>query len=162
LQLRSCPDLAVRLFEILLAAPADAKSGIRVATNRLHHIYPLGGFVDSAVGDLRVLENGRRRRIGAIPSNATAGELGFVFDAARDRFVAFGSSASSARATAEVWECDGTRWIKSGATPPPVRLAMRWYTMLDAGGRSCPEGWARDATNSALRCSATSGSWPPS
>lgn len=93
-------------------------SGMRVSVDAQSRIYSFGGFRDSSVGDLRVLENNRWRRIGVHPS-VTSAEGGFVFDAARNRFVAFGGGGQ--HATAEVWELDGARWIKSAVSPPPGR-----------------------------------------
>jgi hypothetical protein len=69
------------------------------------------------------MDNGRWRRINVNPSTAMRGEMGFVFDAARNRFVAFGSSMAGGQAASEVWEYDGSQWTRSGATPPPGRMA---------------------------------------
>ena len=107
-----------------LSPPGDATSGIRISADGQHRIYSLGGFAtDSGIGALRLLDNGRWQRVSVNPSRAMRGELGFVFDAARDRFVAFGGSAAQGQATAEVWELEGSRWAKSAAAPPPGRFA---------------------------------------
>ncbi len=86
---------------IALGPPGDPMSGIRIQADAQHRIYSLGGFADFGNGALRVLENNRWRRLPPSPSEAMMGEPGFVFDAARNRFVAFGSSAASADVIAQ-------------------------------------------------------------
>jgi N-acetylneuraminic acid mutarotase len=124
----------------MLAPPGDPLSGIRIATNVQRHIYSLGGFADSGLGVLRLMESGHWQRVNVNPSSAMRGELGFVFDTARNRFVAFGSSMTGGQAVSEVWEYDGSQWTKSGAAPPPGRLgaamvydARRKRTVLFGG-----------------------------
>lgn len=107
---------------VALAPPGDPLSGIRIDTDGQHRIHSLGGFADSGLGALRVLDNGRWRRVDVNPSTAMRGEMGFVFDAARNRFVAFGSAMAGGQARPEVWEYDGSQWSKSAAAPPPGRL----------------------------------------
>jgi hypothetical protein len=103
-----------------LAPSGDPLAGMRIATDGQHRAYSLGGFNDTAaVGVLRVLENDRWRRVGAHPSLVIA-EGGFVFDAARSRFVAFGGSGQG-RTLPDTWEYDGTRWSKLAAASPPAR-----------------------------------------
>jgi hypothetical protein len=105
-----------------LAKPGDPLPGIRIAADRQHHLYSLGGFADSGLGVLRLMENGRWQRVNVIPSSAMRAEMGFVFDAARGRFVAFGSSMTGGQARPEVWEYDGSQWARTAAAPPPGRL----------------------------------------
>ena len=105
-----------------LSASGDSISDMRIAVDAQRRIYSLGGFTGEPVGDLRVLENDRWRRIGSHPSHAVGG-LGFVFDAARNRFIEYGGGINVGQATSEVWEYDGTRWTKSAAAPPPTRSA---------------------------------------
>jgi hypothetical protein len=107
-----------------LAAPGDPLSGIRVAMDDKQHTYSLGGFADSGLGVLRLMSNGRWQPVNVNPSSAMRAEMGFVFDAARNRFVAFGSSMKGGQAAPEVWEYDGSQWIKSATTPPPGRLGQ--------------------------------------
>ena len=44
-----------------------------------------------------------------------------MFDASRNRFVAFGGGSAPQQAVSEVWEYDGARWLRNPATPPPAR-----------------------------------------
>lgn len=101
-----------------LPPSGERMSGFRAAADAQQRLYSFGGWRDSSVGDLRVLENGQWRRLGAHPSLVTA-EAGFVFDAARNRFVAFGGLAE--QVVSDVWEYDGARWTRHPATPPPAR-----------------------------------------
>jgi hypothetical protein len=105
-----------------LASSGDPMSDMRIAVDAQHRIYSLGGFTGAPVGDVRVLDNDRWRRIGSHPSHAVAGP-GFVFDAARNRLVEFGGGINAGQAMSDVWEYDGTRWSKSAATAPPSRSA---------------------------------------
>jgi N-acetylneuraminic acid mutarotase len=105
-----------------LASPGNGVSGARVAVDAQKRIYSFGGFPESPTGELRRLENGRWRTVGTHPSMVAA-EPGFVFDAARNRFVAFGGGAGSGRVNADVWEFDGVSWMKNSAAPPPARSA---------------------------------------
>jgi hypothetical protein len=115
-----------------LTAPGDPLSGIRVATDHRQHLYSLGGFADdSGLGVLRLMTNGRWQRVNVNPSSAMRAEMGFVFDEARQRFVAFGSSMRGGQAAPEVWEYDGSAWSKSAAVPPPGRLGQA--LVYDAG-----------------------------
>jgi hypothetical protein len=106
----------------LLGSTGDTLLGARVGIDAQMRIHAFGGFGDSAVGDLRMLEHDRWRRIGVHPS-IVAAEGGFVFDEARTRFVAFGGSSGAQRMTRDVWEYDGTRWTKNPAAGPPARGA---------------------------------------
>ena len=50
------------------------------------------------------------------------GEVGFAFDATRNRFVALGAAMVGGQAVAEVWEYDGSAWTKNAGAPPPGRF----------------------------------------
>jgi hypothetical protein len=106
-----------------LASSGDSLSGTRVVTDARQRVYSFGGFRnDSSIGDLRVLDNDHWRRVGTHPSVVTA-EAGLVFDAARNRLVAFGGgSAPRPLIVPDVWEYDGARWMKNAAPPPPARM----------------------------------------
>ena len=103
----------------VIASSGDTLVGSRIGIDGQKRILAFGGFGDSAGGDVRVLENDRWRRLGAHPS-IVSGEGGFVFDEARNRFVAFGGQGAQ-RMNGDVWEFDGTRWSKHVATAPPAR-----------------------------------------
>lgn len=72
-----------------------------------------------AANDARRLEQDRWRRVSVATALGVV-DPGFVFDDARRRFVAFGGAASRGM-LADVWEYDGTRWMKNDAAgrPPP-------------------------------------------
>jgi hypothetical protein len=97
-------------------------SGVAVAADDKGRIVSFGGYARSSIGDLRVLENDTWRAIGRHPS-IVAAEPGFVFDAARKRFLAFGGSGGRGTVHGDVWELVDTTWTRSGATPPPARQA---------------------------------------
>lgn len=115
-----------------LPPSGDAIWGSGVAVDASKRVHAFGGVGESPVGDLRVLEGDRWRKIGVHPS-IVAVEPGFVFDAARDRFVTFGGGAGSGRLNGEVWEFDGARWSRHAASPPPARGAHAM--VYDAGRR---------------------------
>lgn len=106
------------------ALPSSTESvmGARVDIDGRMRAYAFGGFAESPSGDLRVLENDRWRKVGVHPSIAAV-EPGFVFDAARNRFVTFGGQSASRRMNRDVWEFDGVRWSRNAAPPPPARGA---------------------------------------
>lgn len=105
-----------------LPSSGDRISGTRVDVDAQGRIFSYGGFTGSPVSDLRILENDRWRTIGTHPS-LTAAEPGFVFDASRNVFVAFGGSTGPGSSSGEVWEFDGTSWAKRGVTGPAPRAA---------------------------------------
>jgi hypothetical protein len=102
-----------------LPSSGEKMSGIRVAQDARGRIWSFGGYTDSTIADVRVLENDRWRRAGAHPS-LTLAEAGFVFDAARGKFVMFGGSGR--RPNGEVWEFDGAAWTRHAASAPPARF----------------------------------------
>ena len=104
-----------------LPSSGDRISGARIDSDSQQQLYSFGGFRDDrAIGDLRVLADHVWRPVGVHPSVTTA-EGGFVFDAARNRFVAFGGGSAGNALVSEVWEWDGRGWTQSPATPPPAR-----------------------------------------
>lgn len=96
-------------------------ASMRMAADAQRTIYSFGGWREGVehVGELRVLERDQWRLVGTHPS-VVASEAGFVFDARRNRFVLLASTAHLARN--DIWEYDGTRWLRSTASPPPARM----------------------------------------
>ena len=105
-----------------LAAQGDRVSGARFDLDAQKRIVSFAGFRnDSGIGDVRVLENNQWRKTGSHPTIAVP-EPAFVFDAARNRFVAL-LGAPGRPSVTEVWEYDGSRWSRSTATPPTPRYS---------------------------------------
>ncbi len=106
-----------------LVSSGEKVSGVALAYDtRRKRMVSFGGYRGMSVGDVRVLENGEWNTIGkhdAMP----AAEPGFVYDPARDRFVAFGGSAGRGQAHGDTWEYDGTAWTKVAVAGPPARQA---------------------------------------
>ena len=103
-----------------LESSGDRMSGATIAVDAEKRAYSFGGFRDSPIGDLRVLENDRWRLVGTHPS-VVAAEPGFVFDSARSRFVVFGGGSGAGRFVADVWEYAAGQWRKHPTSAPPAR-----------------------------------------
>jgi hypothetical protein len=101
------------------SSASEALVGARVAIGPKGRIHAFGGFAGTITGNLVALENSRWTPVGVHPS-ITSSEGGFVFDRARNRFVAFGGSGSRGM-NSDVWEFDGTRWTRNPAVGPPAR-----------------------------------------
>ncbi len=106
-----------------LAPAGQALSGQQLAYDtKRKQVLSFGGFDGSPVGDLRRLEAKAWKPLGKHPEIAAA-EPGFVYDVARDRFVAFGGSAGQGQAHGDTWEYDSTSWKKVATDGPPARQA---------------------------------------
>jgi hypothetical protein len=90
-----------------------------------------------------------------VPAMRTT-EAGFVYDAARDRVIAFGGSASRNEVHQTVWEWDGSNWQKFNGTQPEGRQGFVMvydskrkktilYGGMDAVGKKFEDGiWEFD------------------
>jgi hypothetical protein len=103
-----------------LAPSGDERSGNRVALDAAKQVFSFGGWSDTSFGDLRRLDARGWQVIGEHPSVRTA-EGGFVFDAARSRFIAFGGGGNSRALLGEVWEYAQSKWNRHAAPAPPAR-----------------------------------------
>lgn len=109
----------------------DERSGIRLAYDtKRNKLYSFGGFTgnNQSSGQLRVYENGDPIAIGwKVLSDAAdmkAAESGFVYDIARDKFIAFGGSAARGVMNNTTWEWDGSTWKKFEGKSPEGRQAF--------------------------------------
>jgi hypothetical protein len=104
-------------------AVAGAKlSGVALAFDRDHsRVVSYGGYNRSSIADVRALATDKWEPLpgGAPP----ASEPGFIYDAARKRFVAFGGSAGRGVANGGTWEFDWARWTELSVADPPARMA---------------------------------------
>ena len=106
-----------------LGTVGSMMSGVALAfDSQRGRLFSLGGYDGQALGDFRVLEANQWRVLGPFPGGAVA-EPGLVYDAARDRLVAFGGSAAAGGAAGETWEYDGNSWSKREIAGPPGRQA---------------------------------------
>ncbi|MBK8006354.1 MAG: hypothetical protein IPK12_21340 [Gemmatimonadetes bacterium] len=158
-----------------LGTVGSMMSGVALAFDtRRQRLYSLGGYDgQTSLADFRVLEAGAWRVLAPFPGGPAA-EPGLVYDAARDRLVAFGGSAAAGGAAGETWEYDGTTWSKKDIASPPGRQAhvlvydaarkrVVLYGGMGAGapGRPGPQladTWEYDGTRWNLR--ATTGPGP--
>lgn len=130
-----------------LGASGDSLSGIRMVFDaQRQRVVSFGGFDQRSRGDLRALEGNAWRTIGAHAEMPSA-EPGFAYDTRRDRFIAFGGSASRWVTHGDTWEYDGSEWSKLAVANPPARQAhamvydeRRGRTVLFGGMGSAPEG----------------------
>ena len=90
-------------------------------------IVAFGGYDGRSLADVRVLEQETWQTLGRHPSMAAA-EPGFVYDARRNLFVAFGGSAGRGQTT-------GTTWSSTG--PPGPRWRPSCWRMTRRGTASC-------------------------
>jgi hypothetical protein len=90
---------------------------------RRGRVLSFGGFDGrSGLGELRALAGAEWQVLGRLEGMPVA-EPGFAYDSARDRFVAFGGSASQGSAAGETWEYDGAAWHRMAIPSPPARQA---------------------------------------
>jgi N-acetylneuraminic acid mutarotase len=102
----------------------DERSGIRMAyDSKRKRIYSLGGYTGQSRSEFRVLENNDWKIISSNPE-MTASEPGFVYDAKRDRLVAFGGSVAPGKVNDATWEWDGQAWKKFVGNGPGGRQAF--------------------------------------
>jgi hypothetical protein len=104
----------------------DERSGIALAYNsKQHKIYSYGGFTadNTSHGELRVLENGTWRVLSDVPE-MNAAEAGLVYDAQRDRLIAFGGSAGRGLLNNTTWEWVDSSWKKVEGPGPEGRQAF--------------------------------------
>jgi len=143
-----------------VANAGDERSGIRLAYDtKRNKLYSYGGFTanNQSSGQLRVLENGEWKILSDIPEMIGA-EPGFVYDASRDKFIAFGGSAGRGLVNSTTWEWDGTSWKKFEGKSPDGRQAFvmvydskRKKTILFGGMGTSPkekfgDTWEFDGT----------------
>ena len=111
---------------IKITTAADERSGIRLAyDSKQNKIYSFGGFTsdNQSSGQLRVLENNNWKILTDIPEMKGT-ESGFVYDIARDRFIAFGGSAARGVVNHITWEWDRTSWKKFEGKSPDGRQSF--------------------------------------
>jgi hypothetical protein len=103
----------------------DRRSGIKMAYDaKRNKLFSYGGwFNGNSLGELRVMENGDWKTLSNLPEMKAA-EPGFVYDANRDRLIAFGGSAQRGVANNITWEWDGSSWKKFEGKDPPGRQAF--------------------------------------
>ena len=130
-----------------IPAAGEQLSGPRLAFDtKRGRMLSFGGYTGRAIGDLRVLERDGWRTIGRLDAMPAA-EPGFVYDARRDRFVAFGGSGAPGQANTSTWEWDGAAWTEVPGANPPSRQAhamvydaRRGRTVVFGGMGSAPPG----------------------
>jgi hypothetical protein len=106
-----------------LPPSGDRLSGVGLAYDaRRQQLVSYGGFDGKARGLVRVLRDNTWTTLGD-RTERVAAEPGFVYDSARDRFVAFGGSAGMGQAYGDTWEYDGTNWTRKEIVGPPARQA---------------------------------------
>jgi hypothetical protein len=122
-----------------LPASGERLSGLQVAADARGRLYSFGGFNGGSIGAVRILDGGQWRVVGEHPTLKTA-EPGFVFDAKRGRFVAFGGTSGPRQVIADAYDYDGSGWTRHrGVTPPPraahamVYDARRGVTVVFGG-----------------------------
>jgi hypothetical protein len=104
----------------------DKRSGVSLAyDSKRKKIYSLGGFMNNiSLSDLRQAKEKEWVSLGTI-SEPGMTEGGFVYDAARDKFVAFGGSGGRGLINSSTWEWDGKKnWKKAEGTGPDGRQAF--------------------------------------
>jgi hypothetical protein len=108
-----------------LPSSGPQMSGMRLAfDSKRNRVVSFGGWISGqSQTSFRALERNAWVSIGD-NSEMPASEPGFVYDAARDRFVAFGGSAGRGQAHADTWEHDGTKWTKVASAGPAARQAF--------------------------------------
>jgi hypothetical protein len=108
-----------------LPASADAMSGMRLAyDSRTNRVVSFGGWnAGRSLPDTRVL--GRDAWTALAPlTEMPASEPGFVYDSARNRFVAFGGSGGRGQAHGATWAFNGSSWTKIADAGPEPRQAF--------------------------------------
>jgi dienelactone hydrolase len=109
----------------LSGTAGDKRSGIRMAYDtRRNKLFSFGGWSNgNSLAELRVFENGDWKILSNIPE-MKASEPGFVYDAQRDRLIAFGGSAAMGVVNNITWEWDGDSWEKFKGAGPEGRQAF--------------------------------------
>ena len=132
------------------ALPSSGRrvSGMGLAFDtRAGRMMSFGGYSDGAsLADVRALEGNTWVTVGEHPEIRTA-EAGFIYDARRNRFVAFGGGGARYQTHGDTWEFDGTSWTKHPAASPPSRQAhvmvydaKRGRTVVFGGMGTAPQG----------------------
>ncbi len=124
----------------------DERSGMRFAFDSKKKIYSFGGFsANGSLNELRVLENNRWKTISFHPE-IKASEPGFVYDAARDRFIVFGGLVERGVVNNSTWEWNHKEWKKIEGPGPEGRTSFamvydskRKRTVLFGGGGTTPD-----------------------
>lgn len=113
---------------VALPASGPQMSGMRLAfDSHTRKVVSFGGYSrGQSMSDLRVLDGDVWTTVGQHEGMAAA-EPGFVYDARRRRFVAFGGSAGRGQVHGDTWEYDGSSWTKAAGAGPPARQA---HTMV--------------------------------
>jgi hypothetical protein len=103
----------------------DRRSGIKMTYDvKRNKLFSYGGwFNGNSLGELRVMENGDWKTLSNLPEMKAA-EPGFVYDAHRDRLIAFGGSAQRGNVNNITWEWDGSSWKKFEGKSPAGRQAF--------------------------------------
>ena len=131
----------------LSGTTGDKRSGIRMAYDtKRNKLFSFGGWSDNiSLAELRVLENGEWKILSNLPE-MKASEPGFVYDAHRDRLIAFGGSAERGIVNNTTWEWDGRSWNKFKGAGPEGRQSFamiydskRKKTVLYGGMGASPE-----------------------
>ncbi len=103
----------------------DRRSGMSLAyDSKRKKVYSLGGFMNNvSVSDLRQAKEKQWVAIGTI-SEPGMTEGGFVYDVARDKFIAFGGSSGRGQLNSSTWEWDVKKgWKKIDGPAPDGRQA---------------------------------------
>ena len=100
-------------------------SGMRLAwDSHTNQVVSFGGFSNNQpMSDLRVLQRDTWTTLGPNAPFASA-EGGFVYDAARGRFIAYGGGAGPGKMNVATWSFIAGRWTEVETTAPPPRQAM--------------------------------------
>lgn len=108
-----------------IATAGDKRSGVSLAyDSKRKKIYSLGGYNGKeSLPDFRVLENGEWKTISNNPDMKTA-EGGLVYDAERDRIIAFGGTSNGNDVNNTTWEWDGHTWKKFEGPSPEARQSF--------------------------------------
>ena len=132
-----------------LGSSGSERSGQKLAYDGTRRrVVSFGGFLDRSLPDLLELHEDRWRALGTPPDRPVA-EGGFVYDARRDRFIAFGGANGRSHSYGDTWAYEGGSWKQiaaDGVGPEPRQaFAMVYDTARDRvvlyGGMS-PAGTA--------------------
>ena len=137
---------------ISLGVAGDRRSGIAIAyDSKEPALISMFGFssTNQTLSDLRKLEGLTWKNLSNNQS-LSATEGGFVFDATRDRFIAFGGSGPGGP-IGDTWEWDRSAWNKVITTNPPARSSFamvydgkRQRTILFGGMAGTPQALLGD------------------
>jgi len=102
---------------------SDERSGIRMAYDtKRNKLFSFGGYPEEYGAELRIFENGKWRILSNSPEMKVS-EPGFVYDAERDKLIAFGGSIKPGIVNNTTWEWDGYSWKKFDGSGPGGRFA---------------------------------------